>query len=544
VRVVSLYIGGGFGSKGFSWPNTVLACMAANLVKRPVKLVVNRQQMFTSNGRRSQTVQKIGLGADAQGKLSAVKHDTTSETSFVDEFTETAGVATTMLYSSPNLQVNHNLVRLNRVTPCPMRAPGEAPGTYAIEVGMDELAHKLNIDPLQLRLINYADMEEQKKKPFSSKNLKDCYTRGAESIGWSARNPKPGMTREGNYLIGYGMATATYPANRSASSAKAILFADGHAEILCATQDIGTGTYTIMTQIAADALGLPIDKVKVKLGDSDFPKGANSGGSQVTASVGPAIRAAALGAVDKVIKMAVADSNSPLHGLKTEQVMVTNGMMHLKDNPAKGESYQQLFSRNQMPQLEAFATTNASTREAQTPATPPKNDKEMAQQKESEANPEVKADEQTDRKGHAFHSFGAQFVKVRVDELLGTVHIDKIVSVMDIGKVMNLKTAKNQIMGGAIFGIGMALMEGTEYDPNRGRVITRDLAQYLLPVHADMPEFDVQFLDVPDPVISPIGARGIGEIGITGITAAIANAVFNATGKRVRDLPIRPEKLI
>jgi xanthine dehydrogenase YagR molybdenum-binding subunit len=544
VRVVSLFIGGGFGSKGFSWPNTVLTAMAANLVKRPVKLVVNRQQMFSSNGRRAQTNQKISLGSDNSGKLSAIKHATISDTSFVDDFTETAGVATSMIYESPNVDVSHSLVRLNRVTPCPMRAPGEAPGTYALEVAMDELAHKLSMDPVELRLTNYADMEPQKKKPFSSKNLKDCYRQGAAAIGWSQRNAKPGMTREGNYLIGYGMATATYPANRSASSAKAIIFADGHAEIECATQDIGTGTYTIMTQAAADALGLPMDKVKVKLGDSNFPKGANSGGSQVTASVGPAIRAAALGALDKVIALAIADSASPLYGAAKDTVIATDGLIHLKNDPAKGETYQQILGRHQLPQLEAFATTNATTRETSSESKPLENPKEIAQQKESEANPAVKADEEVDRKNYAFHSFGAQFVKLRVDELLGTVHIDKIVSVMDIGKVMNLKTAKNQIMGGLIFGIGMALMEGTEYDPNRGRVITRDLAQYLLPVHADMPEFEVQFLDIPDPVISPIGARGIGEIGITGITAAINNAVFNATGKRVRDLPIRPDKLI
>lgn len=544
VRVVSLYIGGGFGSKGFSWPNTVLAAMAAKLVNRPVRLVVNRQQMFTSNGRRSQTIQKISLGTDAQGKLSAIKHETTSETSFVDEFTETAGVATGILYDSPNVEVGHNLVKLNRVTPCPMRAPGEAPGTYALEVAMDELAYQLNMDPVQLRLINYAEIEPQKKKPFSSKNLKDCYSRGAESIGWMQRKPTPGVTREGNYLIGYGMATATYPANRSSSSAKAILFADGHAEIQCATQDIGTGTYTIMTQVAADALGLPVEKVQVKLGDSDFPKGANSGGSQVTASVGPAIRAASMGVLNKVIMLAVADSSSPLYGQKTEDIAAVNEMLSLKGDSGKSESFQQILSRHQLVQLEAFATTNASTRETASPPPEPKNDQEAAQQKESQANPAVKADEGTDRKNYAFHSFGAHFVKVRVDELLGTVHIDKIVSVMDIGKVMNLKTAKNQIMGGAIFGIGMALMEGTEYDPNQGRVVTRDLAQYLLPVHADMPEFDVQFIDKPDPYISPIGARGIGEIGITGVTAAIANAVYHATGKRVRDLPIRPDKLI
>jgi xanthine dehydrogenase YagR molybdenum-binding subunit len=426
-----------------------------------------------------------------------------------------------------------------------MRAPGEAPGTYAIEVGMDEMAHKLNMDPVQFRVLNYADTDEQKKKPFSSKYLKECYQRGADAIGWSSRKAQPGTNHEGNYLVGYGMATATYPANRSSSTAKAILYADGSAEIQCATQDIGTGTYTIMTQIAADALGLPINKVKVKLGDSDFPKGANSGGSQVTASVGPAIRAAALGAVSKVVKLAIADKSSPLYGHTEDDIIAANGRISLKADPSQWEGLTQGISKNGLPKIEALANTNASTREAATPASdPPKGSAEEMAKEESKTNKAVQEDEKTERKGYAFHSFGAQFVKVLVDPLLGTVKVDKIVGVMDIGNVMNLKTAKNQIMGGMIFGIGMALMEGTEYDPNDGRVVTNDLAQYLVPVHADMPEFDIQFINKADPLISPLGARGIGEIGITGITAAIANAIYNATGKRVRDLPITPDKLI
>ncbi|MDB5003635.1 MAG: hypothetical protein JWQ34_1860 [Mucilaginibacter sp.] len=543
VRVVALYIGGGFGSKGFTWGNTILAAMAAKQFNRPVKLVLSRQQAFSAAGRRTQTIQKLALGADQNGKLSAIKHATTSETSFVDEFVETAGVATSMIYSSPNVDVSHELVRLNRGTPCPTRAPGEAPGTYALEAAMDELANKLKLDPLQLRLINHADMEEQKKKQFSSKNLKECYQRGADAIGWSKRNPTPGVTREGKYLVGYGMATATYPANRSASTARATLFADGHAEILCGTQDIGTGTYTIATQIAADAFGLPIDKVKVKLGDSMYPKGAQSGGSQVTASVGPAVRAAALGAISKLIDLAVSDSNSSLHGYKKGDIIADNGRIHLKSNPVKAETYTQILNRNGLDKVEAQAKTNVSTR-AQAPTPAPAGSPEAKAEEESKANAAVQADEKTDRTPYSFHSFGAQFVKVLVDPDLGTIKVDKIVGVMDIGKVMNLKTATNQIMGGMIFGIGMALMENTQYDPNNGRVVTRDLAQYLVPVHADIPEIEVQFIDKPDPYISPLGARGIGEIGITGITAAIANAIYNATGKRVRDLPITPDKLI
>jgi xanthine dehydrogenase YagR molybdenum-binding subunit len=544
VRVVSLYIGGGFGSKGFSWPNTVLTAMAAKLANRPVKLELGRQQMFTTAGRRSETIQKVSLGADQAGKLSALKHDTISETSFVDEFVEPAGVASSMLYSTPNAEISHSLVRLNKGTPCPMRAPGEAPGTYAIEAAMDELAIQLNMDPVQLRLINHTDADEQKKKEFSEKNLKECYQRGADAIGWSNRKAKPGSTMENGYLVGYGMATATYPANRSASSAKAVIHADGRAEIFCATQDIGTGTYTVMTQIAADTLSLPVNQVSVKLGDSAFPKGANSGGSQVSASVGPAIRAAAMGAIKKLTEMAVANQASPLHGIKAEDIVADNGRLYKKNKPDTGETYAQILNREGKTSIEALAKTNVSTRQSQEANPAAKGTPEGNAEEESKTNNAVQQDEQTDRKPYAFHSFGAQFVKVLVDPLLGTVKVDKAVAVMDIGTVLNLKTAENQIMGGMIFGIGMALMEHTAYDPNDGRVVTKDLAQYLVPVNADMPDFDIQFINKPDLVISPIGARGIGEIGITGITAAIANAVYNATGKRIRELPITPDKLI
>jgi xanthine dehydrogenase YagR molybdenum-binding subunit len=544
VRVISYYIGGGFGSKGFSWPNTVLTAMAAKLVNRPVKLVLKRQQMFTTAGRRSQTIQKVSLGTDQAGKLSAIKHDTTVESSFVDEFVETAGVATSMLYSSPNVNVSHKLVRLNKVTPCPMRAPGEAPGTYALEVAMDELAYQSKIDPVQLRLINYAQEDEQKNKKFSSKYLRDCYQRGAELIGWDKRNPQPASMKEGKLLVGYGMATATYPANRSASSAKAIFFSDGHAEIMCATQDIGTGTYTVMTQAAADALGLPIEKVKVKLGDSDFPKGANSGGSQVTASVGPAIRAASLGLISKMVVLAIADRKSPLFGQKEVDISAQNGRIFLTTKSELGESYTDILTRNNLQKLEAQAVTKVSTRQ-QTEANPAAGgspEKEI--EDESKTNSAVQDDEKIDRKPFSFHSFGTHFVKVLIDPDLGTIRVDKAVAVMDVGTIMNDKTAKNQIMGGMLFGIGMALMEETHYDPNRGRPVTKDLANYLVPVHGDMPEMQVEFINKPDTIISPIGARGVGEIGITGITAAINNAIYHATGKRIRELPVTPDKLL
>jgi xanthine dehydrogenase YagR molybdenum-binding subunit len=538
VRLFSYFIGGGFGSKGFTWPHSVMAPMAAKHVNRPVKIVLSRQQMFTSNGHRSRTIQKISLGADKTGKLLAVKHLTTSETSFVDEFVEQAGVATKMIYDVPDLDVTHSIVRLNKGTPCPTRAPGEAPGTYALEVAMDELAYTLGMDPITLRLLNYADKHPQTGQPWSEKHLKECYERGASAIGWSRRNPVPRSMKEGDLLVGYGMATATYPANRSASSAKIQLFADGHAVIYCATQDIGTGTYTILTQIAAQGLGLPMASVQCKLGDSKLPKGPNSGGSQVSASAGGAVWAAALTLKSKAIQLAIADKKSPLFGQPEEGVQSEGGRLFIAGSPDKGESYGQLLTRKGLPTLETEITTNVSTREG---APPPQAGGAGGEKDKSAA---VKADEAVDHKKYAFHSFGAQFAKVLLDPTLGTVRVAKIAGVMDIGKVLNLKTATNQIMGGMIFGIGMALMEGTIYDPTNGRVVTRDLTDYLVPVNADMPEFDIQFIDIPDPYISPVGARGIGEIGITGITAAIANAIYHATGKRVRDLPITPDKLL
>lgn len=536
VQVISYFIGGGFGCKGFMWPHTVMTAIAAKKIGRPVKIVLSRQQMFTCNGRRAKTVQHISLGADNRGKLTGINHDSINETSFVDEFTETCGLATSMLYSSPNMNVSHSLVRLNRVTPTPMRAPGEAPGTFALECAMDELAHELNMDPVQLRLVNYAETDEQKKKPYSSKNLKECYERGAAAIGWSNRSSKPGTQKEGKYLVGYGMATGTYPANRSPASAKVTFFDNGKVIAECATQDIGTGTYTIMTQTVAEALGMPIHEIKFKLGDSALPKGPGSGGSQSAASVGPAVRAASLGVRSKFIKLATADKHSPLNGYTEEDIDAADGRLYLKMAPDKGEHYTDILKRHGLSQLQEEASTNVSTRDTKGGGD---NDDEK-----KEENKAAKEDEAVDRGKYSFHSFSAVFAKVLVDPDLGTIHVDKCVGVMDIGTVLNLKTAKNQIMGGMIFALGMALMEETAYDPNNGRVVTHDLAQYLVPVHADMPVFDIQFIDKPDPYISPIGARGIGEIGITGTAAAIVNAIYNATGKRVRDLPVTPDKLI
>ena len=547
VRLISPFIGGGFGSKGFMWANSILAPMAAKFVNRPVKIVLERTgQMFTCAGRRSFTIQKIGLGTDAGGKLVSVKHDTTSETSFVDEFVETAGVATKMLYATPNLDISQNLVRLNKGTPCPTRAPGEAPGTFAFEVAMDELAEKLNIDPVQLRLLNYAEKNPDDDHIFSSKNLRECYEKGAKAIGWANRNSKPGMMKEGKYLVGYGMATATYPANRGKATVRLKLYQDGHAVAASCTQDIGTGTYTVMAQVMADALGLPIDKVEFKLGDTIYPQGPNSGGSQTMATTGPAVRAAALTVRSKVIGLAITDKKSPLYSQAEDAIVIDNGRLSLNSDTTKGETYAQILTRNKLPLVETEITTNVSTRETSKSEANPtsKQGGQGGSKDENKDNPFVREDQGLDRSQIAFHSFGAQFVKVLVDPMTGMVKVDKVASIMDIGTILNEKTAKSQIMGGAIFGIGMALMEGSVYDDNTGRIVTRDLSDYLVPVHADMPVFDVQFTGIKDPYISPVGARGAGEIGITGITAAIVNAVYHATGKRIREIPVTPDKLI
>jgi xanthine dehydrogenase YagR molybdenum-binding subunit len=536
VRLISPFVGGGFGCKGFTWAHTVLASMAAKKAGRPVKLVLDRQQMFTCNGHRARTIQQIGLGAATDGKLAAIRHATTTETSFVGEFVETAGLATNILYNCANADISHNLIKLNKGTPTPMRAPGEAPGTFALECAMDELAHQLKIDPVQLRIINHADVSPKDGKAWSSKHLKECYQQGMENIGWSQRAAEPGSVRKGDWLVGYGMSTATYPANRQPASAKVQIFPDGHAVAASCTQDIGTGTYTIMTQIASEELGIPVERIQFKLGDSNLPAGPVSGGSQTTASVGPVVRAVAILARRKAVQLAIADARSPLYRQAEENIAVENGRLFRKDSTGQGETYADILSRQQLPVVEAEAKVNVSTRENS------KSKKKSS--KEPKTDNPIEQDEDTDRSEYAFQSFGAQFMKVLVDPVLGRVRVAEAYLVMDIGNVMNLKTAKNQLMGGFVFGLGMALMEESVYDQNSGRIVTRDLANYLVPVHADMPEIEVRFIGKPDLYISPLGARGIGEIGITGAAAAVANAVFNATGKRIRQLPITPGKLI
>jgi xanthine dehydrogenase YagR molybdenum-binding subunit len=575
VQVISPFVGGGFGCKGSCWWYTILAAVASRKVGRPVQLVLAREQMFTSNGYRPRTIQKVALGAMRDGKLTAIHHASLSQTSVVDEFCEPCGLTTRMLYACPAVEVSHTLVRLNRSTPTFMRAPGESPGMFALESAMDELAYALNIDPVELRVRNHADTNPQVSKPWSSKNLLQCYMLGMEKFGWNKRDPRPrSMTSADGWLVGYGMATATYPGYRQGASARAQMFADGHAVVSSATQDIGTGTYTVMTQVAADALGLPLEQVRFTLGDSSLPPAPVSGGSMSVASVSPAVQAAAKSLIDRLISLALADSSSPLYGASPSDIMAQDGKLMVRATPTRAVSFADVVKQTGMPSIEVVV--NAKTAPPPAASAP---DAGGGSKKGHSANAadntgggkggsgkgsqadgrtkvapggampgaiaaDIPAGSNADQSQYAFQSFGAQFVEVRVNPESGEIRVVRVVNVFDIGRVLNPKTARSQILGGVTMGIGMAMQEHTVADAHTGRIMNADLGEYHVPVHADIPHFDVTFLDIPDPHINPLGVRGVGEIGITGVAAAIANAIYHATGKRIRDLPITPDKLL
>src|SRR6218665_2425540 len=507
VRVITKFIGGGFGCKGSTWAHTVLAAIAARAVSRPMKLVLRREQMFGPVGFRPETHQRVRLQAQKDGKLLGVRHDVLTATSTFDEIIEPSAAVTRILYASEQISTSHRVARLNLGTPTFMRAPGEASGSHALECAMDELAYTLGIDPIALRLRNHADMDPETGRPWSSKSLKECYRVAAEKFGWAKRDPVPRSMKDGRTLIGWGMATATYPVHRSKASARATLLPDGRARVVSGSQDLGTGAYTVFTQVAADALGLPLARVTFDLGDTQMPRTPVSGGSQTTASVGSAVKLAALALRDKAIALSVADTASPLLGLKAEDVRVEEGQLV---SGGKQDSYAALLKRQKLDSLDAQA------------------DAEPGKEKEQ----------------YAMHSFGAQFAEVRVDPDLGEVRASRWVAAFGAGTILNPKTARSQMYGGIVMGIGMALMEHSVVDPRSGRFITQDLADYHVPVNPDVPDIDITFVPENDPHVNQIGVKGIGEIGITGVSAAIANAVFHATGRRVRELPLTLDKVL
>ncbi len=510
VRVICPFVGGGFGSKGSTWSHVVLASMAAKMINRPVRLVLERPQMFGPVGGRPQTHQHIVLGAKRNGELTAIRHDVYSHTSVIEDFAEPSSNVTRMLYACPNIITSQKLVSLNVGTPTFQRAPGEATGTFALEIAMDELAEKLKMDPIALRLKNYAEKDPTNRREFSSKHLRECYMQGAEKFGWSKRNARTRATKNGHLLTGVGMATATYSANRSAGMAMVRFEPNGRVTVASGSQDLGTGTYTIMAQVTAATLDLPIEMIDAKLGDSTLPKAPVSGGSQSAASVMPAVQAAAEQARLKLFTAMVSDPSTPFHGAQPEDLEFKNGMVRLKAKP-KGDavSYKEFVAKSAEP---VSATGSAQPEQ--------------------------------DSEGYSNHSFGAVFAEVDVDEALGMPHVRRVTGVYDIGTLLSGKTGISQLVGGVVWGVSLALHEGTHIDLQTGRPVNNNLAEYHVPVNADIGAIDVSVLNIADKKFNPLGARGIGEIGITGAAAAVANAIYNATGKRVRSAPITPDTLM
>ena len=488
VRIVSPFIGGGFGSKGGQWANLVLAAVAAKVAGRPVKLALTRQQMFNSVGLRQQNIQKISIGATRDGKLISLAHETTTHTAIEDEFIERCGEGTKIMYDVPNLLVNYRVVPMNIILPTYTRGPGHSTGSFALESAMDELAHQLGMDPIELRLKNYPEKDPSSGKPWSSRATIKCLQAGAKAFGWKKHKKQPGQNKVGNDLIGYGVACGTYPARQRPSSATIKLTRTGNtvtAVVAIAASDLGTGTFTILTQTAADGLGMPLANVTVKLGDSDLPSAAGSVGSVGAASFANAVN----DACEKI----------------------TNELI--------GKSGKRFFVRPTAYQLmQSEQVTEFETR--------------------ADAKAPANAGE------YSSHSFNANFAEVRVNSLTGMMKVTRFLAVVGAGKILNPKTARSQIIGGNTWGIGMALSEESLIDPRWGNFATRSFADYHVPSNLDIGQMDAMFVNEKDSIVNKMGIKGIGEVGIVGVAAAVANAIFNATGKRVRDVPITPDKLL
>jgi xanthine dehydrogenase YagR molybdenum-binding subunit len=509
VRLLSPYVGGAFGTALRPNYQLNLAVLAAIGLKRPVRVALTRQQMFTV-GYRPETIQTLTLGAEDDGSLSALRHDAIANTSRFEDYQEPTAIWTGALYHCNDAAATTKLAQIDLFTPCDMRAPGGASSLYAIESAMDELSYAVGIDPLELRLRNYSEWDQNDDKPYTSKALKDCYYRGAERFGWSKRKPEPRSTREGRELVGYGMATGIWEAFRVPTSARAVLAPDGTLEIGCGTADIGTGTYTILAQIGAEMLGLPIDKVLVKIGDSDLPVAPVEGGSWTAASAGSAVMEACNGIRGDLLKRAGKIKNAPLEGAEPADVTFVEGEMRVRGDPSRAMALTDVLHGLNDP-IKSEVT--------------------------SKPDPKV-----FQRYSHYTHS--AVFAEVRLDEELGMLRVVRVVSAVAAGRILNPKTARSQIMGAVVGGIGMALHEETVIDHRYGCFINHNFAEYHVPVNADIHDIDVIFVEEREPHLNPLGVKGVGEIGIVGTAAAVANAAYHATGARIRDLPITIDKLL
>jgi xanthine dehydrogenase YagR molybdenum-binding subunit len=510
VSVISPFVGGAFGSSLRPNYYPALTAMAARELKRPVKIVYTRTQMYTGHGYRPYTIQKIALGAERSGKLTAMIHDALHNTSTFEEFNDGTTNFTRQVYACPNLAAPLRVTDTNLNTPTWMRAPGAVSGMFALECAMDELAYALKIDPLELRLINYAETDPESGKPWSSKALRECYRLGAEKFGWKNRKFEPRSMRDGRLLVGWGTATGVWGAFQRNASARIVLRADGTAHVSSATSDIGPGTYTVMTMIAAEYLGLKPERVKFELGDTKFPRSPAQGGSLTTSSVGSAIYETANNIKRKLLDLAKKDAASPLATTNFEEVELLDGELQIKNNPSSFVNVSELMRRSNLAEIdETF---------------------------ESKPSPE--------RQKYALLAHGAQFIEVKVDPDTGFVRVTRAIEVSACGRIMNPKTSHSQEIGGVVWGIGMALQEATEIDHRFGRIMNPNLQHYHVPVNADVLEIETVFVEEDDRIVNPLGVKGMGELGMVGIPAAIANAVFHATGRRVRDLPITPDKLL
>ena len=514
VEVISRFIGSGFGGKLFPWPHSAIAAAASRKLNRPVKFTLSRKMMFCDSGHRPRTQQRMRLGATPDGKLVSLQQDYRNHTSYVDDIRENCGEATPFLYSTANLKVTSALVRRNVGTPTPMRGPGAVPGLFALESAIDELAIKLKKDPVELRLSLDTLTDEESNKPFSSRHLKECLQLGSEKFGWSRRTPEVGSMRKGDLVLGWGVAAASWGAGRGVCDMSVSLRHDGTALVSCGTQDIGTGTYTVLAQVVSDKTGIPVDKVDVVLGDSSLPPGPTSGGSTATATVLPAAIDGTNAAVKVVLTVASNSKGSQFQGKEPDSLTMTDGYVHAKGEPAaSGVPYGQIL------RMANLASARGDGRSGGLGADPRSH-------------------------GYSTHSFGAQFVEVEWDPGIARMRVSRVVSVVDGGRIINKRTATNQMAGAIVMGVGMGLFEETIYDPRSGHPINDNFADYIVPTIADAPQIDVHFLDIPDFLLNEYGARGIGEIGLAGIAPAITAAVYHATGVRVRELPVRIEDLL
>jgi xanthine dehydrogenase YagR molybdenum-binding subunit len=511
IRVISRFVGGSFGCKGPTWPHSVLTAVAARQVGRPVKLVLTRAHQFTSTGYRPEIQHRLRLGATQDGRFTAIVHDAIAQTAVFDERAVAPVTRTTRkVYACPNVSTSYRLAHLNIGGPGTMRGPGETPGLFALESALDELAYALNIDPLELRLRNFAEIDPEESLPWSSNSLRTCYQQGAERFGWHLRNSRPRSMQKGDMLMGWGMATMAYDVQTFPTVASARFQPDGSVVVQCSTSDQGTGSYTVMSQVAAETLGIPIADVRFELGDTNLPMAFMSAASTSAGSVGSAVQAATSSLRQRILGIAVTDPVSPLYGQQEAMLDVSDAHCFVKDRPHQGETYREILKRH--------PDENLAVTEHVLP--------------------------EQDAHFYTRYTFGAHFAEVQIHPVSSIIRVTRYVATFGAGRILNPQTARSQLLGGIVWGIGMALMEQTALDPTTGRIINADLGEYHVPVNADIPSIDAFFVQEDDPHLNRVGAKGIGEIGAIGSAAAIANAVYHATGTRIRTLPITLDKIL